>query len=116
MAKKVAKRGEIWSINDKNTRGHNSLIVKGNKKKNNVSHLPITHAPKTRRLKNIQLNSNPNFSDPSTSYILPKVQISKSKHLGRKNESLKIKDPIDKSIVRNIEKRYKRNKKDKDGR
>ena len=30
--KKIARRGEIWSINNKNTRGHNSLILKGNKK------------------------------------------------------------------------------------
>ena len=111
--KKIAIRGEIWSINDKNTRGHNSLILKGNKKNSTVSHLPITHSPKTRKMKNVKLNTNPNKNETDDSYILPKVQRSNEKHLGRKTESLKIKDPVDKSVRRYIE---KRNKKDKDGR
>ena len=106
--KKFAKRGEVWSINDKNTRGHNSLIIKGNKNSSTVSHLPITHSPQTRKMKNIKLNSNPNKNEFDDSFILPKIQKTKEKHLGRKTESLKIKDPIDKSVIRNIEKRNKR--------
>lgn len=106
--KKIAKRGEVWSINDKNTRGHNSLIVKGNKNSSTVSHLPITHSPRTRKMKNIKLNSNPNKNEFDDSYILPKIQKSKEKHLGRKTESLRIKDPVDKSVRRHIEKRNKR--------
>lgn len=106
--KKIARRGEIWSINDKNTRGHNSLIIKGNKNVSKVFHLPITHSPHTRKMKNIKLNSNPNKNETDDSYILPKIQNSKEKHLGRKTESLKIKDPVDKSIRRNIEKRNKK--------
>ena len=106
--KKIAKRGEVWSINDRNTRGHNSYIVKGNKNRSTVSHLPITHAPYTRRRKNVPLRKNPSCSDFSQSYVLSKIQVSNEKHLGRKNESLVIKDPVDKSVIRNIEKRNKK--------
>ena len=114
MAKnKIVKRGEIWSINDKNTRGHNSLILKGNKNSSSVLHLPITHSPRTRNMKNVKLHTNPNKKETDDSYILPKIQSSKEKHLGRKTESLKIKDPVDKSVRRHIE---KRNKKDRNGR
>lgn len=105
--KKIARRGEVWSINDKNTCGHNSFIVKGNKNSSTVSHLPITHSPRTRKMKNIILNSNPNENEFDDSYILPKIQKSKEKYLGRKTESLRIKDPVDKSVRRHIEKRNK---------
>lgn len=106
--KKIARRGEVWSINDKNTRGHNSLIVKGNKNSSTVLHLPITHSTHTRKMKNVKLNTNPNKNETDDSYILPKIQKSKEKHLGRKTESLRIKDPVDKSVRRHIEKRNKK--------
>lgn len=108
--KKIARRGEVWSINDINTRGHNSLILKGNKNSSNVFHLPITHATHTRRMRNVKLHTNPNKNESDDSYILPKVQKSKEEHLGRKSKSLKIKDPIDKSIRRHIEKKSKKNR------
>lgn len=106
--KKVARRGEIWAINDINTRGHNSVITKGNKNCDYVNHIPITHSPTTRRLKNIRLNSNPNVCDKLDSYILPKVQRSNEKYLGKKRENLSIKNPVDKAKRRNVEKRSKK--------
>ena len=68
------KAGEFWTINDINTKGHKSLITKNRKDK--VEHLPITHAPVTRRRKNIKLNKTPDKTDSRDSYILAKVQYS----------------------------------------
>lgn len=57
--KKVARRGEFWSINNKHARGHKSIIKRGNAKTDYVDYQPLTHAPKTNRKKNIPLRSNP---------------------------------------------------------
>lgn len=106
--RKIAKRGEIWSINDRKTRGHNSIIVQGNAQKSSVLHIPITHAETTRNMRNIDLFTNPNKQDPKISRVIPKVQKSHEKSLGRKNTNIIIKDPRDKSIIRHIKKNKKR--------
>ncbi len=110
--RKQVKAGEFLSINDVRTRGHKSLIVSANKKerkKETFKHLPITHSPTTRRLKNISLIENPEGVDEQ-SYILPKVQKSRLSDdvLGKKHPNTKIKNSIDKSIVRNVKKKSKR--------
>ena len=68
------RAGEIWVINDAKTRGHKTRITKNKTKV--VEHIPITHAPETRRMKNIQLQENPNPKDSKKAYVLPKIQIS----------------------------------------
>ena len=99
------RAGEIWVINDIRTRGHKSHITRS--KNNVVEHIPITHSPETRKMKNIPLRKNPNPQDNKQSYILPKVQVSQKKYLGRKHPEYKIKNPIDKSIIRHIKKKGK---------
>ena len=106
--KKIAHRGEFWTINDKRTRGHKSYIVKGNRNREYVLHLPITHKDRTRNMKNKKLVNNPELNKYDDSYILPKVQKSSERSLGKKQKNVKIKNTTDKSVVRNIIKRNKK--------
>ncbi len=103
------KAGQVRSINDAATRGHKSIITK--KKEKSVQHLPITHASETRNMKNIKLNKNPDPNDKSNkkyeSYILPKVQETKYKNVGKEHPDVKVKDPRDKSIIRHLKKQSK---------
>ncbi|MBQ3492501.1 MAG: hypothetical protein IJA88_00155 [Clostridia bacterium] len=108
---KFARAGEVWSVNDKDTAGHKSVILSNNKadrKKGEVKHSPITHAPTTRKMKNIILQENPDHKNAKKgdkpSYILPKAQISKNTVKAQKRDYVKIKNPIDKSIRRHIQK------------
>ena len=103
--KKNVRAGEIWVINDIRTRGHKTRITRN--KKETVEHIPITHSQKTRRMKNIPLNENPKKGEVDKAYILPKVQTSQKKYLGRKHPEYVIKNPIDKSIIRHIKKKGK---------
>lgn len=103
--RKEVKAGEIWVINDAKTRGHKTRITRN--KKEVVEHIPITHKPETRRMKNIPLQENPKKGDNEIAYILPKVQTSQKKHLGKKHPEYVIKNPIDKSIIRHIKKKGK---------
>lgn len=114
-----AKDGETWVINDGLTRGHKSLIVRNNKadkRKGVVKHLPITHSPKTRKMRNIELKENPDSSDVDknkkvrTSYVLSNIQESSAKAKAKKKENIKIKNPIDKSIRRHLKKNNKKSK------
>ena len=104
--RKEVRAGEIWVINDIRTRGHKSRITRS--KDEVVEHIPITHSPETRRIKNIPLKSNPNPKDDKQAYILPKVQVSEKKYLGRKHPEYVIKNPIDKSVVRHITKKKRK--------
>ena len=103
--RKQVKAGEIWSINDGKTRGHKSRITKN--KTDVVEHIPITHSPETRRMKNIPLQENPNPQDDRRSYVLPKIQVSQKKYLGRNHPELRIINPTDKSVLRYIKKKGK---------
>lgn len=105
--KKNARAGEFWSINDGKTRGHKSLVTGKKKKGKVVEHIPVTHAPKTRGKKNIPLKENPQKGKKEQSYILPKVQKSNSKDLGKRQKTMKIKNATDKAVVRNIKKKSK---------
>lgn len=103
-----ARAGEVWVINDKKTRGHKSIITSNNKKdrkKGIVKHIPITHAQKTNGVKNLKLQENPEKEiDNKNSYVLKKMQKSKNTANAHKKENLQIKNPIDKSIRRHIQK------------
>lgn len=105
--KKDARAGEFWSIRDAKTQGHKSLITGKKKKGKVVEHIPVTHAPKTRGMKNIPLKENPQMGHKEQSYILPKVQKTKSKNVGVKQKDMKIKNTTDKAVVRNIKKKSK---------
>lgn len=99
---KLAVRGEFWSINDKRTRGHKSFIVNGNKNRDFILHLPITHSSKTRNIKNKRLIENPEPNRNDDCYIISKVQKSHENSLGKKHFNMKIKNITDKSVVRHI--------------
>lgn len=97
-----ARAGETWSINDSKTRGHKSTITKV--KNDKISHIPRTHTPITRKMKNIELKENPQKNDKRKAYILPKVQKTTSKFLGKRQQNEDIKNPIDKSVLRHLKK------------
>lgn len=112
-SKKNPHSGEFWSVNDAKTRGHKSLITsvtKKDRKQGNFKHLPVTHAKTTRQKKNIKLTDKPDPNDKDTraSHILSKTQKAKIDNLGKKQNNMKIKNPIDKSIIRNIKKKAKK--------
>ena len=111
IKKKIARRGEFWSINDIRTKGHKSFIVRGNKYNNYVLHLPTTHSDTTRNMFNRKLNKNPELNKNDDSYILIRVQKSHESKLGKKHNNMKIKNTIDKKIVRNIIKNSRKHKK-----
>ena len=106
---KRARPGETWTINDKLTRGHKSTItrVKGEV----VSHIPRSHAPKTRGVKNIRLQENPQKGDSRDAFVLPKVQKTKRKNLGKQQFGQDIKNATDKSVIRHLKKVDKKRKK-----
>lgn len=108
--KKIARRGEFWSIRDNKTRGHTAFIVRGNRYRNNILHIPITHHKKTRSKKNQLLSKNPEFGKSDDSYLLLKVQRANEKYLGRKKDNFAIKNTNDKKLVRQIIKNSKRKK------
>lgn len=112
MTKKVQK-GRWYPINDKKTQGHKSLITRINRKKGTIKHIPVTHSPKTRRMKNIELQENPQKDnrglpvrnlDNKKSHVLPKQQTSKIKYVGKQARDFKVTNKTDKSILRHIKK------------
>lgn len=105
---KKARAGETWSINDSKTRGHKSTLTDVGP--DEVSHIPRTHTPVTRNEKNIELRENPQKNDKRKAYILPKVQKTKPKYLGKRQKNEDIKNPVDKSIIRHLKKQDKKNK------
>lgn len=101
-----ARASETWSINDSKTRGHKSTITKV--KHDEIRHIPRTHTPITRKMKNIELNENPQKNDKRKAYILPKVQKTTPKFLGKRHKNEDIKNPIDKSVLRQLKKQDKK--------
>lgn len=108
VKKTVAKRnsaraGEFWTVNDAKTRGHKALLTKRTKK-GVVYHIPTTHSPQTRKMKNIPLRKNPQKNKKEKAYVLPKLQKTRVKHLGKKQSNMKIRNKHDKAVVRKIKK------------
>lgn len=102
------RAGDTWTINDRNTAGHKSTITKV--KGEEIRHIPRTHAPTTRRHNNLRLQENPRKDDPRESYILRKVQKTSIKKVGKQHKGEDIKNPIDKSVIRHLKKKDKKNK------
>ncbi len=107
--KDSVRAGDTWTINDARTRGHKSSITK--RKGDEVEHVPRTHVSEIPRLgyKNNKLQENPQKDDKSDCYLLPEVQTSKVKNLGKKHDE-PIKNPIDKSVLRHTKKMHKKKK------
>ena len=97
---KIVRPGETWSINDSKTRGHKSTITRV--KNGIVHHVPRTHSPITRNKHNIPLQENPNPYDSRQSYVIPQVQRTEYKNIGKKQENQNINNSIDKSIIRHL--------------
>lgn len=108
MRFKKIRAGETWSINDRVTRGHKSTITKIDNRV--VKHIPRTHTPVTRNERNIELRENPQKNDNRKAYILPKIQTTKVKYIGKKQEGEDIKNPVDKSVIRHLKKQDKKRK------
>lgn len=104
---KKIKSGEWRRVHDKNTKGHKSLITKV-KKGGVVEHIPATHAPTTRNQRNIKLRENPQKGHSETAYVLPRVQKTTRKFVGKKQEDMQIKNATDKSVIRHIKNKSKR--------
>lgn len=105
--KNSVRAGDTWTINDSKTRGHKSSITK--RKGDTVEHIPRTHSAEVKRYgyKNHKLQENPQKNDKRDCYILPKVQTSKIKDLGKKHDE-PIKNAVDKSVIRHMKKTHKR--------
>lgn len=106
--RKKIRAGETWSINDAATRGHKSTIT--GIKDNEIRHIPRTHVDRTRNMKNIELQENPQKGDSRKAYIVPSVQHTMAKYVGKKQDGEDIKNPIDKSIIRHLKKQDKNKK------
>ncbi len=102
------RAGETRRINDAVTRGHKSTIT--SVKNGVVKHDPRTHQPSTRNMHNIKLKENPNPNDSKDAYILPKIQKTHMKYVGKKIEGEDIKNPVDKSVLRHLKKQDKKKK------
>ena len=105
--KSDARAGEFWNINNKVTRGHKSLLTK--RFKDDIEYIPTTHAPFYKRRRNKKLFENPEPNDVQDSYIVPKVHKGIINNLGKYHPDMRIKNATDKSVVRNIKKRHKKN-------
>lgn len=109
LKNKKYRKGEVYSVNDKNIRGHKSLII--DLSKIDVDVIVFTHASRTRRIPNIILQENPDKTDVDISsgkindtYVLPKKQHAFKKDIGKYHPEFVVKNKIDKSIIRNIKK------------
>ena len=105
---KKVRAGETRRINDAKTRGHKSTIT--NVINETVEHAPRTHASTTRNMKNIELQENPDPKDKKKSYMLPKIQKTNIKNVGKKIRGEDIKNPVDKSILRHLKNQEKKKK------
>lgn len=102
------RKGEVYAVNNKVIRGHRSLII--DLDDINIDTIVFTHAPKTRRIPNIKLQENPDLNDVDESgnlrntYILKSIQKANIKDIGKYYPNFRVKNPIDKSIIRKIKK------------
>lgn len=106
---KRVKQGQTYSINTKAHRGHKGNVVK--KKHNGTIEVVVfTHSPKTRGINNIKLQINPQAGDTEESYVLPEVQKVGVGKAGKYHKDMTLKNPIDKSVRRNLQQKSKRKK------
>lgn len=102
------RRGDVYAINNSRIRGHRSLII--NLDEFNIDTIVFTHAPSTRKIPNIKLQSNPDITDLDefgnlrNTYILKSILKANIHDVGKYYPNFRVKNPIDKSIIRNIKK------------
>ena len=100
------QRGKVYAVNNSKIRGHRSLII--NLDEINVDTIVFTHAPSTRKIPNIKLQSNPDLTDLDengnlrNTYILKSIQKANIKDVGKFYPNFKVKNQVDKSIIRKI--------------
>lgn len=105
---KKVQKGKVYAVNNKRIRGHKSLII--NLSEFDIDTIVFTHAPVTRRIPNIRLQENPDPTDFDENgnlretYILKSIQRANIKELGKSYPNFKIKNSVDKSIIRHIKK------------
>lgn len=99
--KQLIREGEWYRVHDKRTAGHKSIITKVNKN-GNIEHVPITHSPRTRGIKNIKLQENPQKGKQELAYVVKNAQKTQIAKVGKKQDDMKIKNATDKSIIRHI--------------
>lgn len=108
MYKSKVHKGQVYAVNDKKIRGHKSLII--NLNDFNIDTIVFTHSPKTRKIPNILLQENPDsrdideFGNIRNTYILKKIQKANIRDIGKYYPNFRIKNSVDKSIIRNISK------------
>lgn len=109
MDKSKVRRGEVFAINNKNIRGHRSLII--NLDDFNIDTIVFTHSMKTRNIPNIKLQVNPDSKDIDEygnirdTFILKNIQKANIKDLGKYYQNFRVKNPVDKSVIRHISKK-----------
>lgn len=98
--KSKARAGEIWTVNNKEIKGHKSQILR-RKKNGKVEVAMITHSNKYG---NIKLQENPQPNDKKNAYVVKHKKRTTVQKLGKKHPEMKIKNKTDKSVLRKIKK------------
>lgn len=106
---KKVKQGHTYSINTKKHCGHKGGVAK---KKHNgeIEVIIYTHSSVTRGKKNIKLRENPQRGDKRDAYILPAIQTVKVEKAGKYHPEVVIRNPVDKSVRRNLQRKKKKGK------
>ena len=105
MTKKI-QQGKVYSINSKKHVGHKGEITK--KQHNGEIYVVIyTHSNRTFGKRNIPLKKNLDSKDKRKAYMRSETDCIKAKHVGKNQPSMKMSNPVDKSIKRHLTKKRK---------
>lgn len=107
--KKLIRAGEAARIRTKKASGHKGLITK-RRKTGQMDAFTLTHSPYTRGQKNIPLQVNPQNTDAEPSYVVKSVHRITDKNIGKKQPDIVIKNPTDKSVMRKLRTKAKKNR------
>ena len=94
--------GEFYSINSKRAKGHKGRINKV-RKDGKIEATIVTHGPYTRNRKNIRLIENPQLGKSEQAFVVTEKEVVTRKNIGKKQNDMKVRNPIDKSIMRKID-------------
>ena len=104
------RQGQTYSIKTAIHTGHKGLVVK--KHRNGTLEVEVfTHHPYTRGRKNIKLQENPQKNDSADSYALSKIQRVSIEKAGKHQGDMVIRNKVDKSVRRNLQRKGKLSKK-----
>lgn len=107
MAKRI-QRGQFYSINNKQIKGHKGRVVsvkKGKVKAVVVTHSRFVKENKGKDKKTIQLNKNPDKKDKRKAFVSRKPKYAKLNQIGKHHPNMKVTDSKDKSVFRKIGKK-----------